>query len=355
MTVLAQGAASTASVPLLSIRVSDGKRIVDPDDGTLVWALYDVSTEAKQETPVLVTSATVNLTTHRVGTATGYFAAVFTLSASEAKGEHEIRWTWEVDGVAFEWTQVFDVLARVPKGLGGGYIRPSQLRAEGLGKSEATDVRLLELIREQSDFVDMVTRRWFEPRFKTLKVDGSGSRSLAIGHPIIALETATVSETALDLTAGEGLVIYNRHIAGDLDPDDRAVPMVAFPGTGGYLEDDDDPYVSDFVVSGFPRTAQSVQLVGLFGYTDYDGSPYGRTPLGVERLVKLLVFRSLAKMACGASGFQARMQNAVTSIRTRDQSVTYADSAVKSSGVTGDREIDVLLMMFTRPLGVAVT
>lgn len=356
MTALAQGAASTASAPLLSIRVSDGRRIVDPDDGTLTWTILDVSTEPKEESPVTVASGTVDLDDDRIGGATGHFAAVVTLSGSETKGAHEIRWAWEVDGVAFSWVQRFDVLGGVPFGLGGGYLAPSELRAEGVGRSEASDVQLLRAIKEQSSFFERVTGRWFEPRYLELKADGSDARVLFLGQPIIALESVvTVGGTEYDLTtAGAELVVYNRHIAGVVSPDDRDHPCVALPGVACWA--DGENVVLDEVYEGgsFNGSPQGLTLKGLFGYTEPDGSPFGETPYGVKRAVKMLVIRSLAKLACGPSTSEARLRNAVTSIRTRDQSITYADTAVKSAGPTGDRELDMLIATFARPMGVAV-
>lgn len=77
MTAVAQGATSTAAVPLLSLWTSDGKLLDDPDTGSLSFTIVDVSTDAKEADPVTRVTHTVNLTDDRLGSSTTpHFAAV---------------------------------------------------------------------------------------------------------------------------------------------------------------------------------------------------------------------------------------------------------------------------------------
>lgn len=360
MTAVAQGATSTAAVPLLSLWTSNGKLLDDPDAGSLSFTIVDVSTEAKEADPVTRVTHTVNLTDDRIGSSTTpHFAAVFELEADEPTGAHEIRWTWEMDDVPQTYVQRFDVLAGVPRGLGGGYALVSDFRAEGITKNDVTDIRLLKLIAEQSAFIEKVTRRFFEPRHIDLRLDGTNSGTLLLGQPIIALDLVKVGDTTLDIDpANRNLLIYNRHLAGLLDPDDRDVPCVRIPELVEYLGLDVGLYPQDYYyqltdIGRFYKSPQNITVSGLFGYTDQDGGPIGQTPAGIRRLALLLVQRNLPKLACTEDALRARFANRVTSARTRDQSISFASDGLGQGGFTGDIEIDTLFATYCRPLGIA--
>jgi len=358
MTAVAQGATSTAAVPLLDIWTGNGKLLDDPDAGTLTFTVVDISTEAKEIVPVeSVAEHTVNLTTERIGTGP-HFAAVFALDDDESLGAHEIRWAWEVNGVPFSYAQRFDVLAGIPRGLGGGYGLVSDFRAEGFSPTTISDVRLLKLILEQSAFIEKVTGRFFEPRYLTVKVDGTSTATLILGQPIIALDLVSIRDTLLDIDpADRALLIYNRHIAGLLDPDDRVVPRLQVPELTAFYGFDTGAYAYDYEVLGGPgrfvRSPQNVTVSGLFGYTDPDGSPMGQTPAGIRRALKLLVIRNMPKLACSEDVLDARFANRVTSMRTMDQSITFSDKGLGEGGFTTDLEIDTLLAAYVRPIGIA--
>lgn len=357
MTAIARGATSSATTPLLDIWTTDGQLVDDPDPGTLTFTIVDLSTEEKEATPVVVIGpVTVDLTDDRIGSSTTpHFAASFTLDASEPTGAHEIRWVWELGGVPFTWAMRFDVLKGIPRGLGTGWGLVSDLRAEGFAASDVSDVRLLKLLAEQRAFVERVTGQFFEPRHLSMKIDGTDSRDLLLGHPIIALDLVQVGDTLLDIDpSSAALAIYNRHLReGLLDPDDRWVPRIAIPGLPTLAFDDAQATVYQnanlaYLPGRFPANPQIVTVSGLFGYTDPDGSPFGKTPDAARRALYLLVQRHLPKLACTDEVFDARMAGRVSSLRTRDQSITYAVTSQGEGGMTGDLEIDRLLYPFMR-------
>jgi hypothetical protein len=92
----------------------------------------------------------------------------------------------------------------------------------------------------------------------------------------------------------------------------------------------------------------------VFGYTEPDGSPAGRTPEMIRHATKLLVMRDLPLLASTDQREDAQRRFRLTSERTRDQSYTL--EALKLHGAfTGDPEIDNILVAFVRPpdLGAA--
>jgi hypothetical protein len=376
---LAQGSTSSSSSPLLDVWISNGKVLVDPDPGSLHFSVYDISTEEKEaDGGVLVFGPhAVDLTADRLSLDAltnppepGHFAAAWSVSGSEPTGAHEIRWSWTYTTVppatsdtetrSYGYVQRFDVLAGVPRGLGGGYALVSDFRAEEYEPEMVSDVRLLRLISEQSADFDTLTQRFFEPRFIDVSVDGTDARSLLVGHPIIALDGVAILDDpiAIDPTSRE-IVIYNRHLAGMTDPDDRDAPRVEIPETYGLI----DPWGGVYAYSypwpplrmGFPKSSQNIHVQGLFGYTDADGSTIGQTPAGVKRAVMLMVKRNMPRLACDNELFDARMSGRAMMLRTRDQSVSYASAGLGEGEFTGDLDLDRAIGRYRRPARCGAT
>jgi hypothetical protein len=379
VTHIPQGSTSSASSPLLDVWVSNGRTLDDPDAGTLSFSIYDCSNEEKDAAGgvLVVGPHTVDLVNDRLVydverklPEPGHFAAAFSLSSSEPTGAHEIRWSWThttVPPITWQtevhqrfYVQRFDVLAGVPMGLGGGYALVSDFRDEEIGPELASDVRLLKLIRSQSEDVEQLTGRFFEPRFLDVYVDGTDGRILLLGPPIIALDGVAILDEPIMLeVGGREIVIYNRHLRGMVDPDDRNAPRVEIPDVDSMI----DPYGGAYGCSypyppvrlGFPRNSQNIHVQGLFGYTDPDGSTIGKTPSGIKRAVMLMVKRNLPKLACDNEVFDARMGGRATMLRTRDQSVTFASAGLGEGQYTSDLDLDRLISRFARPMRCAAT
>lgn len=364
MAHLARGAVSTAVAPLLSLRTCDRGVVSDPDDGSLTWTIVDVTTDARELSPSTVAGPiSVDLDDDRVEEQTGHFAAVGNpLIPSDAEiGAHEIRWSWTVDGKAHSYAERFDVLEGVPRGLGGGYALVSDFRREDVCEEGASTVRLLRLIAEQSQEIERWTRRWFEPRLLEIQVDGTGQNTLLLGQPIIALSSVKIVDQpiAVDFDSDE-LRVYNRHLTGMLDPDDRVSPRISLPllrwpyelgGTWSGLFSS-----SPSIRRSFPAYEQNVRVEGIFGYTDPDGTHLGKTPDAIRRATMLLVQRRLPSLADTDAAFDAQEGHRVKRIKTRDQEIEYDQRLVAGTlAITGDPTIDRLLTPFMSALRVGST
>ena len=94
-----------------------------------------------------------------------------------------------------------------------------------------------------------------------------------------------------------------------------------------------------------------MELSGLWGYTEPDGTPEGRTPPAIRRACMLLVLRWLSPLGDEDAAGDARNRWRIVEERTRDQS--YKLAPVRGSGAfTGDPEIDAILARNRRPLGL---
>lgn len=206
------------------------------------------------------------------------------------------------------------------------YATVADLRAEGVTEAMAPDVRLLALIDEAGRAIDRVTGWFFEPRSATLVLDGRGAPSLEPPVPPIRLDRLEIGRMAVGL------------------PDE--VVVVGAPIGPGF----DAPRITLRGERVFPRATGNVEAEGLWGYTESDGTPEGRTPLEIRRACMLFVLRLLHPLA-GSASTDARNRWRIIEERTRDQS--YRLDGVRETGpFTGDPELDSILARYRRPLGM---
>jgi len=211
------------------------------------------------------------------------------------------------------------------------YASVADVRAEGVTVSQATDARLSLLVGEATALIDRVTGWYFEPRVATLRLDGRWAPSIELPVPPIRVDSLLVHDAPLSLA-----------------PND--VVIVGAPIQPGF----DGPRVTLRHGRVFPRGQGNVVVTGLWGFTEYDGTPEGRTPMAIRRACLLLVLRNLAPLADEAS-FEARSRWRVLEERTREQSYRL-DAATQREGLlTGEPEVDALLEPYVRPspLGAA--
>lgn len=376
MPSLARGQTSDCSNPILDVFTITAGRIVDV--ASLEFQIWDVTAES----PVQVFPETpgdreaVNLdpcpTGARLGL--GHYVATWSAPLDASIGDHEVRWFFRktIGSAEQTFVEAFEVTPEVSAKAADTYCTVQDLRDEGVpssGIAGKTDAQLLRLIDRASRLVDLYTGRWFSPRPMVLRLDGHGGTDLLIGPPIISIsEVRLVAQdfaTATDLPVElSDLRIYNRHLGGLLDPDDRENPKIS------WLEYDrrwerrpppDTEIGSIFYPSRWPSGTQNVEVTGIFGYTDPDGSPMGKTPDAIRRAVTLIVIRRLLNPETSDDAYDARNAWRLNSLRTRDQTITWANmttSALGSRGVgyfTGDPEIDTLIAAYVRPpaLGAA--
>lgn len=362
------GSMSKASPGLVFFSQSIGT-LVDPL--LLQFQIFDKSSEAKQLTPVQVFPSTVD-TWQPVDLSDGgadrisigYFAPSWTVGGTEPTGLHEIRWQFQLPPINDPLTGVlttqpvvtvsqdFEVVtAGDSRRLGGPfYCLLSDMRAEGMTTQQASDARLMLTIARASRLIERWTNWHFEPRYMTLKMDGRGSSLLQLELPVVGIEQL-VFQTSPLFPSGLAVEpdfyrIYNRHLRdGMLNYDDRQNPKIEL-----FTASEDLAGVRPFTFSRliFPRGQHNVTIKGVFGYTEPDGTPMGRTPDMLRRVCQLLVIRDFRKLTDWDEREDRLKRFRLISESTRDQS--YTMEANKLYGAfTGDSEIDQMLVTFCRP------
>lgn len=295
---------------------------------------------------------------------TGRYVARWTPELTEPIGTHIINWFFKLTGASPEQTfcEEFEVLPEATASSSTGYCTIAQLRAAGVpstGVNAKSDAELQDLIADVSHDIERYTGRFFEPRSFNFKLDGTGRRGLLFGDPIIDITSITIIGD--DLTGAQDVDlndvrIYNRHITQNLkNPDDRESPKIEFLEVDEL--DDFDLLQANYLFhpNCWPKGTQNVQIVGIFGYTDYDGgNPYGVTPRAISKAAVLMVLRELySAYSQGDQRDDAMNRFRVTEYKTRDQTIKYADpSKLGSAGIgpyTGDPEIDKILLQYSRP------
>ena len=348
MLALARGTTTGPANPLLVFYAQRMGILVDPY--ALSYAIYDVSDETKQLTPVVVVAKTaVNLVTERLGL--GRFAPTWASSALLGAGEYEVRWYYRLVAAdaEVEVRQPFEVVL-TGQVLSPYYCLLSDLRAEGVTTTDASNARAMLAIRRASQLIERYTGRRFGAEYLDLRFDGSGGRFLLLSVPVIGIEGFTLTTLGVDEPLEEPdpdfFRVYNRHLSGLTQPDDRNDPKVELFATGyaGHI----GVVTSLGAWEHYPRGRQNIRVKGVFGYTDPDGSPFGVTPPLLRRAAVQLAIRELVQLNDRDGQEDAKWRHRITSERTRDQSYNLAKPAGPAA-FTGDYEIDSILVSFRRP------
>jgi hypothetical protein len=357
MFAIGKGSTTDPSNPLLVFYAQQEGQMVDLAE--LSFQVFDQTTPDKRLRPVQIFPATngdrqdVDLVTERLSL--GYYAPAWTApSSTAAGGRYTVRWFWKVATGDRESSarQVFEVLEGEPIS-GPRYALVSDLRGQ-CSEQKVSEVRLQAAILLASSQLENITGRYFEPRAALQRHDGGGARALLLNDPIIgvaamAIDTQPSMRGDLPIALDE-LRIYNRHLTQRMtNPDDRSSPKIEFVHSRDYFEPRDTFSASfsgitlrSFV---FPYGVQNVTVDGVFGYTEFDGTPFGKTPEVAQYVTRLLALRSIPDDdQCGE---QIRNGWRVIEERTRDQMIRYADPR-KFGQWTGDADIDVLLASLMR-------
>lgn len=365
MKIVAQGQSIGVTLPVIQVHtVVDGAQV---DVEVLEYEIFDAAgTQVNAAQP-----ARDSAVADKIGF--GNYVLVWDIPAAEAPGIHTIRWYWKatVADPEVAYSEKFEVLASataINDPLAPTYTSIARLRAEGITTNMAGDERLLDTIVLASRLAEQYTKRHFEPRSHTYRIDGTGGRILFLDQPIIAIGSVAVettpdqpSELSIDSTAYR---VYNRHLSqGLMSPDDRANPKLEMLhgrdlyGTSSY--DTAAALASSFRLT-FPKGPQLTRVTGVFGFTDPDGTPYGKTPRLLELAVQRLVMREMYKLADFDGREDARNRWRLIEEKTREQSYKLSDGGSKGGpnahtsvgAFTGDPEIDNLLVMFMRPIAM---
>jgi hypothetical protein len=208
------------------------------------------------------------------------------------------------------------------------YATVADLRAEGVTESQASDERLQILINEASRVIDRITGWFFEPREVTYLLDGRGTPSVEPPVPPIRMDALLVESSPFST-----------------DPEDLLI--VGAPVQPGF----DAPRLSLRHSRVFPKGLANIQARGLWGYTEDDGTPEGRTPLEIRRACMLLVLHRLPLLGDTEAVDDARNRWRIIEERTRDQSYKL-DRLGTTATLTGDPEVDEILLRYRRPMGL---
>lgn len=366
MPSLAQGQVNDRTTPALVFFAADDQGML-ADLEQLEFQIFRSTDEASRLAPVQVFPVTpgerepVDLAENgadRLGK--GRYVAPYTVPEDEPPGLHEIRWFWRFEDKPEQRVRKrFDVVngGTGEIGMGPAYALVSDMRAEGVpsvGGGSASDARIQSAIVLASQYVEAVTGRRFGPFYERQQVSGRGTRALLLGEPIVAIERIgldTSPDYRGDLDVDPSLYrVFNRHLRGMLRPDDRDAPKLEFVHTEDLLGRSGYVASAAYGLSSLLWTTgvQNCDILGVFGFTDPDGSPWGEIPALIRHATKLLVMREMCLFWDVACRETWRRRWRLTSERTRDQSYTLAAPA-SYGGLIGDPEIDMALVKFLRP------
>jgi hypothetical protein len=370
MRYLEVGQTSSCSLPLLEVFTLVNGLLVDVAE--LGFTVFDASgAQVNASQPARdVLDPTVDCPVGpRKGV--GWYAANFTVPVSPiVLGTYTINWYWKETALSEELSTSikFEVVSAgaLEEPLSPYYLSLAKLREEGVTEEMASDARALGAISMASRQVEMWLGRFFEPRAATYHVRGSGKRRVLLDQPIIAISEVRIATSVTNPPTDTGLVVdrssyrtFNRHLTeGLLSPDDRDNPHLGMITTADVLGwDSHDRYAQLYgTVWGFPSGPQNVEISGIFGYTDNDGSLYGRTPRMLQHALALLVMRYLPKLTDSDARDDVRNRWRLVSETTREQSYKLGEGSGRGGAhhtvfgaLTGDPEIDNTLIMFMRP------
>jgi hypothetical protein len=323
---------------------------------SLEYQIWDRTTNTPAQVYPLVigTRASVDLVTDIVSA--GQYAASWTVPNDAADGRYEIRWfaTIEADTSEVRWSRLFDVRGAALINPGrASYALVSDVRAEGTFQN-VTDERIQDALLSASELIDAWTGRSFVPIQKDIRVSGTSRDVLSLGEPICAIEEVRFDRTSSAINR-DSYRVFARHLTDNLrDPDDREAPALQFVAPYTYPDElwpDDGGGTysrSPYAAREFHKGVQNIVVSGVFGYTEFDGSPIGATPRAVRRACVLLALRQIFQQTSSAAA-QQQNEQFVTEKRTREQSIKYGGGGGggRGGGVvgpTGDPEIDRLIM-----------
>lgn len=263
----------------------------------------------------------------------GTYVAPVTVDPLWELGHYRVLWRAIVDGQTTDRWSSFRIIQQ-DHPIVSGYAQVADMLAEGVPAGFDVE-RIASELATASGFIDNVTNRFFTARRLKLSHDYYNSQTHRMFIPIIMVSRVEVNgEPRPDVT------VYNRHIRQRMTyPDDREAPALVF----------DTP-----LSSPCHRTPQKVDTTGVFGYTDPDGSIYGRTPWEIRKVAMQIAMKGLRNLWQSTAGAGTDLvAGPVTSAKTRDQSITYANSAGGSgptaATITTDWAIDQVLVRYTAP------
>jgi len=352
---LTVGEVSSASNPVLQLFARSGGNLVDIYSGT--YRIEDVRVAGA--TPVVKVSATSIVEANKLATGRYLLATGTTTTWSVGSHRAVVHYTLEDGGPTYMQVIDFEVLDAVDWPSGGaytGYLSTRQAYQDSYAADTVLRPQLHRLIADVSRSIEQWTHRWFDPRYLNFLVNGHKAQDLLFDSPIIAIgEVSIVWNTGgvenSYLYDPLYYRVYNRHLSGYFETDDRRNPKIGLK--------DIDSVLSRTTGYLWPDGRQNLRVKGVFGYTDPDFDPnggdvlIGRTPADIGRACGALIARILADPTLTDPMTWA--PGSVRSYRTRYQSVTFGGGGGGSSGgggasdLSGDPLVDAILIKYCKP------
>lgn len=276
--------------------------------------------------------AAVDLVATKLGT--GRYAASWTVPIDAPYGVYvyAVRWrlaaadAWTVYGYEFE-IHAGGVSIEQPT-----YAFLADLTAEGIS---GTAARMASCLGHAGKFTDLTTGQRFAPYYlDKFYVNGSGDRDLELGMPIIAVEDVVIVdyERAEDWDYDpDDIIVFNRHMIGVTDPDDRRDPHLSMAGEDGY----------------FAEGEQNIKIRGIFGYVeptyDVDGTVLvvNRPPSLIRHVNVIMSWKKLPLLG-DAERWERDEQHRITQESTEGQSYTM-EGRIGPKFLSGDTSVDSIL------------
>lgn len=363
MAILARGQASSCTNPILDIFTTLGPTGPKIDVELLEFIIFDVSTPAKQLSPVQVfpssgraTVDTVNLCPTGGKVALGHFVGDYTVDLAEPLGAHEIRWflkRFTSDPTEITFSEEFQVIDTVAPSTADLYCQVQDFRDLGVSVTDINDNDLEELIRTTQSLLDRATRQWFNERDLQFTFDGTDSDALHFGVPIISIEWLKLNTDPNPLSTD----LY-RVYSGRSYPDDRRNPRIKLIGPDEHR----DIFVAPLTTGRlrFRKGRQNQEIKGKFGFVEDDGS----TPKPITRALKKMVIERITSPLFVPTGGSTppppppTTSGVVAEERTDGHSIKYLTATVSSrkagaTGISSDPEVQDIIKMYRAPIGLA--
>lgn len=206
------------------------------------------------------------------------------------------------------------------------YCSVEDLRAAGVSAEQADDERLSELIGLSCDYIDRITGQWFEPRTMAADLDGCGGAVLPLPVFCIRADSVEVDGAALDAGA---YLLRNSTCPHDCRPYPRIVMRRGV----------------------WPLGIGNVRISGLWGYVDTDADGEPKTPPLIRRAAMKLALYNFPDITDPEAVSENNTRGALLRETTDGHSYELSEGVLKArseGALTGDREIDDILVMFTR-------
>jgi len=318
----------------------------------LKFTIQDIQNSTERVSLTTVTLTDCASGGDRLGTGRYVAQVEATVANGWEIGTHEITWSYKPESGddTVTWKQRFEVLSNDVYATGRGYRAYADtsglMKNSSLHSCNISDIQ--EALQTVTEQIEGYTGRFFDPTYINTQYNGVKGGALPLDNPIIgvsevALVTGNVvgDETEVDLN---DVLVYNRHLTDGLNsPDDRENPRLEYKALVG-----ESWRTGEYLRYYWPAGRQNIRVAGVFGYTEYNGTPVGKRPRLLEKAAGIMTLREMSD-PLGVDPFTSQ-PGRIRSARTRDQAVTFAGATDGGIGeLTGDRIVDDILMKFRRP------